>query len=90
MFGDVNYLRRDARGDGAMPRFYFDVVVNGEKSPDPKGLILKNAEEAHREGLNVVKILGREKAGDAAPADCELEILDGHRKLLVKLPFSMP
>ena len=73
-----------------MPRFYFDVVVDGEMSPDLQGLILDNAEAAHREGLHVVKILSREKAGDAAPADCELEILDGHRKLLVRLHFSMP
>ena len=73
-----------------MPRFYFDVVVNGEKSPDLQGLILDNAEAAHREGLYVVKVLRQEKAGDAAPADCELEILDGHRKLLVRLHFSMP
>ena len=34
-----------------MPRFYFDVVVNGEKSPDPRGILLENAEEAYRLGL---------------------------------------
>ena len=73
-----------------MPRFYFDVVVNGEKSPDLQGVILDNAEAAHREGLYAVKILSQEKAGDAAPADRVLEILDAHRKLLFSLPFSMP
>ena len=73
-----------------MPRFYFDVVVNGEKSPDLQGLILDNAEAAHREGLYVVKVLSQDKVGDAAPADCVLEILDEHRKLLFSLPFSMP
>ena len=73
-----------------MPRFYFDVVVNGEMSPDLQGLILDNAEAAHREGLHVVKVLSQDKVGDAAPADCVLEILDEHRKLLFSLPFSMP
>ena len=71
-----------------MPRFYFDVVVNGEKNPDLQGLILDNAEDAHREALQVVKILSLDKTD--GPADCVLEILDGHRKLLFNLPFSMP
>ena len=73
-----------------MPRFYFDVVVDGEISPDLQGLILDNVEAAHREGLHAVKFLSREKVGDAAPADCVLEILNENRKLLFSLPFFMP
>ena len=69
-------------------RFFFDVVVNGETSRDLQGLILDNAEAAHREGLYVVKILSRDKTDGLT--DCVLEILDGHRKLLFSFPFSMP
>ena len=75
---------------GAVPRFYFDVIVNGERGVDVEGLILDNADVAYREGLHAVKMLSVEMAGDADPADCELQILDEHRTLLVKLPFSMP
>ncbi len=73
-----------------MPRFYFDVVVNGDRGVDPQGLILDSADVAHREGLHAAKTLSREMAGDADPADCELEVVDEHRKLLVRIPFAMP
>ena len=74
-----------------MPRFYFDVVVNGERGADLQGHILDNAEAARREGLQVVKALSQGKPeDDALPASCELEILDEHRNLVVNLPFSIP
>lgn len=42
-----------------MPRFYFDILVNDEKSADLNGIELASAEDAHKLALEDVDILGR-------------------------------
>ena len=40
-----------------MPTFYFDILVNAEKSADVNGIELASAEEAHKLALEDIGIL---------------------------------
>ena len=74
---------------GRTPRFFFDIVVNGDRSPDPHGILLENAEEAYRLGLYDAGVLGGPSDGYSDSAHCVLEILDEQRTLLFKVPFLL-
>lgn len=84
---------QDSQGFGSderrMSRFYFDVVVNGEKASDPNGILLESAEEAYRLGLYDARVLGCTSGTHCAAAYCVLQVLDDQRNLLFTLPFIL-
>lgn len=71
-----------------MPRFYFDILVNDEKSADLNGIELASAEDAHKLALEDVDILGRYRGDGTGTTYCVLEVLDERRNLLFGFRFS--
>lgn len=72
-----------------MPTFYFDILVNAEKSADVNGTELGSAEEAHKLALEDIRMLARYGGRPTGTSYCVLEVLDEQRNLLFRFPFFM-
>lgn len=71
-----------------MPKFYFDVMENGQLSFDQEGLELENADRAHREAIKTIA----DMAGEKIPLDGALKltvaVADEHHRILFRTHVS--
>ena len=66
-----------------MPRYYFDLIVDGDRRPDTQGVVIDDEEKAYLLALDDVQVLARNAAGNLPdPAKCAIEVLDERRQLL--------
>ena len=68
-----------------MPRFYFDVCVNGQVVPDPEGLPLAQLSEAKFEAVVALAEMMVEAIRDGTHRSMDVAIRGDDRRLLARV-----
>ena len=69
-----------------MPRYFFDILANGERIDDPEGMELPDLKAARAEAIQAARDLMDDPIIANGPV--EFEISDETGAVLLKLPFS--
>lgn len=73
-----------------MPKYYFDLIINGERDRDTKGIELDDDKAAYQLARSdLVEILRDAQANNADLAQSALVVLDEDRNILFNFPLVL-